>query len=416
MGRPPKKKHANSSKNSGVENSLRFRTYPKEFFLLVISTLSIFLAYHMSQPILPLHLLELGASTVEIGAIIGFLSVVLTFSKLPSGIIAQRSAMITGLAFSGIGQGVTQLLYAFSPTYNWYYLAQVIHAVTIAPMVSVGIASCQKMAPTGRRGEAMGFYLSAYGIAATVGPIICSFLLHFLSYSQIFVVASLIPVAGILPLALADRRIRFLPDVSGSEATVVEQMSAILHVRSLNVLSLLRFLYAIIFGFFGAFFVVHAEVNLFILPSNIALMLGVMGAADLIVRFPLGRLLDRLNYKWTLVGSYGTLGILYYILSETRAPLILTALLFFIGLALGVRVTSEWVMLSDYSPKGARSVTSGYMSTVDNIGRGLGAILGAYIVLATSISFVFKLAAAILVVSTLLSLSVKAPKDIGMMD
>jgi predicted MFS family arabinose efflux permease len=399
---------------SGVENSLKFRTYPKEFFLLVISTLSIFLAYHMAQPILPLQLLELGANTLEIGAIIGSLSLVLTFSKLPSGIIAQRSAMTTGLAFSGIGQSVTQILYAVSPTYNWYYLAQVIHAITIAPMVSVGIASCQKMAPAGRRGEAMGFYLSAYGIAATIGPVVCSFLLLFLSYSQIFVVASLIPIAGTLPLILADRRIRFLPDVSGPERTVVEQMSAILHVRSLNILSLLRFLYAIIFGFFGAFFVVHAEVNLLILPSTITLMLGVMGAADLIVRFPLGRLLDRLDYKWMLVGSYGALGILYYVLSETRAPLALTALLFFIGLALGVRVTSEWVMLSDYSPEGARSITSGYLSTIDNTGRGLGAILGAYVVLATSISFVFKLATAILVMSTLLSLSVKAPNDVRM--
>ncbi len=395
----------------GSRISLKFNEYPREFFLLVISTLAIFLAYNITLPILPLHLLLLGAGSLEIGAIMGTLSFVLTFTKLPSGILAQRSTMQRALAFSATGQAITQILYSVCTASNCFIFAQIFHAITLAPLVSVGIASSQKMAPDGRRGEAMGFYLCAYGIAATVGPVICSLLLLWMNYAQIFLISSAIPLLGVLPFLFVKGSVHLGIDETGSERNVIKELGLLVRSRNVNLVSFLRFLYATTFGFFGAFFVIHAEVNLLFLPSAITLMLAAMGAADLIARFPLGRMLDRIDYRWALVGSYAILGFLYYVLSEIQAPFELTAILFLTGLATGVRVTSEWVMLADNSPEGARSMTSGYMSTIDNIGRGFGATLGGYIVMASSISLGFKLAGAIMFVAALVSTQVGGSVD-----
>lgn len=392
---------------------MKFQDYPKEFFLLVISTLAIFLAYNISLPILPLHLLVLGAGSLEIGAVMGILSFVLTFTKLPAGILAQRSTMQKALAFSASGQAITQVLYSVCTTSNCFLFTQIFHAITIAPLVSVGIAASQKMAPDGRRGEAMGFYLCAYGIAATIGPVISSLLLLSMNYAQIFLISSSIPLLGVLPFLFVKGSVQLGIAETGSERNVIKELGLLVRSRNVNFVSFLRFLYATTFGFFGAFFVVHAEVNLLFLPSTITLMLAAMGAADLIARFPLGRMLDRIDYRWALVGSYAVLGFLYYVLSEIQAPFELTAVLFLTGLATGVRVTSEWIMLADNSPEGARSMTSGYMSTIDNIGRGFGAIVGGYIVMIFSMSLGFKIAGAIMFAATLISTQVRGSVDLA---
>lgn len=391
-----------------MEKSLRYSDYPKEFFLLVISTLAIFLAYNISYPILPLYLVSLGAGSPEIGAIMGALPFILTLTKLPSGILAQQSAMKRVLAFSAVGQSITQVLYWFCPIVYCFYFAQVFHAVTLAPLVSVGIAASQKMAPVGKRGETMGIYLSGYGIAAAIGPIICSSLLLFLDYASIFLVSSFLPILGFIPFVFIKASLRLGSQDTSSKRNVVKELVLLLRSRDVNLVSCLRFLYALTFGFFTTFFVIHAEVNLTLSPSIITLMLALMGAADLIARFPLGRLLDRIDYKWMLAGSYAVLGALYYVLSEIRVLSVISITLFLIGLATGVRVTSEWIMLSDSSPKGARSMTSGYMSTIDNIGRGIGATVGGYVVFLFSIPFGLKIAALTMVVSVLLSAQIRS--------
>jgi predicted MFS family arabinose efflux permease len=375
--------------------------YRNEFYELILSSITIFLASETARPLLPLYVTSMGASFVELGIIIGVMSISLILTKVPLGILAEKANGKIVIVSCGIAQSICQISYSFIPSLIWFLPIRILHAISIAPLVPLAIRKTQEYAPIGKTGETLGVFLTSYGVANTMGPFLCSLLLTRFTYVQVFQILSILPLIGILPL-VSGARFPFLSNVETNlKSQVSSAFSHIRHSRNLTVLTALRIVFAFANGLFVTYFIVYAEESIHLAPFIIMFLLGVRGAADMSLRIPVGKVVDHVDTKYFIVLGFGIVSIVYYLLSEIEDLFLLALLMIFYGIALSFRVVSDWTIVAGNSPDGCRSVIAAYLSTMYNVGSAAGEIFGGVFATFLAIPDLFKLSSLLMIVGVL---------------
>ncbi|MHA1977783.1 MAG: MFS transporter [Candidatus Hodarchaeales archaeon] len=386
--------------------------YPREFYMLIFFNLTAFIAYETTIPILPLYIVDKGATRIEVGLIVGMFSFTLMVSKIPIGILTDRVGGKYLLIFSALAQCICQLSYSILPSINWFYPIRILHALSISNIVPLAIGKIQDYTPQGKTGETLGTFLTSYGLAITFGPFLCSTLLTVMTYSQIFQFAAIIPVLGLIPFIKTDSLNQFRRQSDQKSVNSVQSLNDIFHSRNLMILTFLRLFFGITYAFFITYFVLYAKDTLAIAPYLIAFLFGMRGITDLIIRIPVGKLIDKIDYRWCLYMAFCLLAIVYFLMSEISEPYLLIVLAAVYGPALGLRVVSEWTMLVTHSSSDARNVTAAYLSTIFHVGSGIGAVAGGVLTTFLEVPILLKFSSVLMLSSLILIFLIHDNKSI----
>ena len=337
--------------------------------------------------------MEKGATTFELGVIISLLSFTAIAAKIPLGMLAERVGRWSIIPVVVVGQTISLLLYSIAPDYTWFYPIRVFHALILAAFGPTALTITQDLAPPNKRGSTMGTFLTSVGVAATFGPLLCTFLVSYVSYPQLFQIASVIPLIGLVPLLLARRK---SPRISSHKKTsLLGSLKAIFSSRSMLVLSYLRLAFSFANAFFITLFAVYVEENLLLTASLIALFFGIKGIANMLSRIPSGKLADRVGCKRPIILAFTLLAVTFLAISEARDVYLLAFSMVIYGVAHGMRAVSEWSMLGECAPSEAGNVATAYLSTVFNVGAALGAVAAGALSVFLNVQIIFKLASVI---------------------
>jgi len=370
--------------------------YPREFYYLVASSFMIYLALESTRPILPLYIAEKGASPFELGLVIGIFSICTMIAKMPLGKITELMKRKYVLIVAAVGQSASQFLYSIAPSPEWFYPIRILHAVTMAPLFPVAFTISQEMAPSNRSGDATGKITAAYGLGTMIGPFLCSFLLSFLAYNQLFQAVAIFPLLGLFLLFGAGEEKQVARSSDTTEGSSDLFLDHLRRSRNLKVLAYLRFSHSFAYAFFLTFFVIYAENTLAIAPALIAFLFGMKGTADLMLRIPAGKMGDRGNDKWMLAIAFTGLSSFYFLISEAQQIPFLMGLMVLLGLSISIRVVSEYIVLSESSSPKTRNMAASYLSTIFYVGSSLGAILAGVLASYLPIPVIFKGASVLL--------------------
>lgn len=366
---------------------------PKQLYLLTITTITLFLATQTIQPILSLYIMEKGATTFELGIIISLLSFVAIAAKIPLGILAERVGRWSILPAVAVGQTISLLLYSIAPNSTWFYPIRIFHALVLAAYAPTAIAITQDLAPRDKRGTAIGVFLTSVGVTSTFGPFLCTFFVNFLAYEQLFQIVSVIPLLGLIPFLLIIRDKK--PGGAyyrRTDLNIRESLSVITSSRNIQVLTYLRLVFSFTNAFLITFFAIHAEENLLISLSLIALLFGIKGATNMLSRIPSGKLADRIGHKYPITIAFILLTIAFLTISETSNIYLLAFAMIIYGAAHGMRAVAEWSMLGDYAPLEVGNVATAYLSTMFSVGAAFGAVVAGILSITIDIPSIFKLA------------------------
>jgi MFS family permease len=249
---------------------------PKTLYLLTATTITLFLASQTIQPILSLYITAKGATTFELGVIISLLSFVAIGAKIPLGLLAEHVGKWPIIPAVAVGQTVSLLLYSIVPDPTWFFPIRIFHALVLAAYAPTALAITQDLAPEGRRGLTMGVFLTAVGATATLGPLICTFLVAYLPFEQVFQAAAVIPLLGLFPYSLIVRatRSRTAPEEKAN-SNLRESLRTIVSSWNMLLLTYLRLAFSFTNAFFITFFAIHATDNLLLSTSVVALLFGI---------------------------------------------------------------------------------------------------------------------------------------------
>ena len=352
---------------------------PRSFYIVSVASLLFQLARHTTQPIFSLYVLEMGASLLQLGLILSIQSILMVVVKIPFTMVAERIGKNRMFIIAFVIQATAPLLYAFAPNPTWFYIIPFYQIIALGSFNQLAMATASNMAPARRQGDALGRYMTFMSMGMFIGPLITSFLVAYISYRQLYLVTTIFPVVGLalflryMPKGEATHRA--LTDDGGDKPGTLDILKVILRKRNVLVLTLVRTTYSLSNTVFTSLFALHAVEELGFTPSMASLLFSVVGFSNAFIKFPAGRLADRIGAKKVLMAAFGTLVLVYVSIAYMRGivPILFSLVLF--GACWGTRAVTEWTTLANTVTAETKAMAMSYLQSIWGVGATLGSLM-----------------------------------------
>lgn len=373
------------------------RSLPRAFYTVSSAAFMYELALFTTQPIMALYILDFGVSILELGIILAVQSVLLILLRIPLTIIAQRIGEMKMLQIAFLVLSTSQVMYAFATAPVWLYLLPFYQILANGSFFQLATAAASNMAPQTRQGDALGRYMFLTNMGMFLGPIICSALLVYLKYPQLFLVSATFPTVGLLLLRSYTENRKFR-DSHGSEknhnlaANSVQSLGPIFHQRNVIVLATIRTLYSMSNKIFTTLFVIYAVQQLGNSPSAVALLFSILGLTNTLIKIPAGLASDRFGRKPVLLLTFGAVVANYVALAYIKDLGALAVLIGIFGACWGTRAVTEWSYLSSSVTPEQKTIAISFMESFWDTGTTIGSILSGILASVVAYQTTFLLA------------------------
>lgn len=368
---------------------------PGSFYAVAFAGFLWEMGLFMTQPILTLHYLNIGASILFIGLLLGLQAFLLIFLRLPLTILATRVGERKMLALSFAAQALQLALIGFAPSPVWLYIIPVVQLVAAGTFFQLITAMNSGQAPPDRQGDALGRHMTIVSAGMFLGPALCGMLVGPLGYPRVFLVASLLPLAGLGLLLRVTKDLGAGRNLRNHEVPSLKSLKALLGQRNIIALAVIRTLYSTSNNLFLTLFSIYAVNSLGFDPSLVAVLYSIQGVANAFVKVPMGWASDKWGRKAVLLVTFTGIIFCYVGFAMLTAyPLVAMVMLFFGG-CWGARAVTEWAFLAVIVPPESRTIAIGYMESFWDIGGSAGSLLAAVAVGILPYQTIFLLLAAL---------------------
>ncbi|MBO4365094.1 MAG: MFS transporter [Eggerthellaceae bacterium] len=144
----------------------------KGFVECVIIQFLGYMAFGMTMPVLPMHIVNISGSTVAAGAITGMFAFCALVMRPFSGYVADRTNKRTLQTFGLLACAVGSAGYALAPGLGWLIGVRIVHSIGFVLQSTVTIAITLSMVPKGREGEAVGYFSLTQVVTTATAPLV----------------------------------------------------------------------------------------------------------------------------------------------------------------------------------------------------------------------------------------------------
>jgi len=368
----------------------------KNLFYIYLSIFLVYVGYGLTLPLLPFFVERMSSSpmsretvSLHVGMITGvFALMTVLFAPLwgkLSDSIGRKPLFSIGL----IGTAVSIFLFGISSNLTLLYSSRILGGIFAAAVIPVASAYVSDLTPVGIRGKVLAWIGGASALGATIGPAIASFLTNInlpssynlwnFTFDEFSIPFTTVSILLGLNLFLIKKLPAPFEADSESIAILIprnEKLNIFSLIKSIRFLLILSFVSQYSLMLFEATFSLHAKylINYGTLELGIIYSFcgGVMGIAQ---SFFIGNLIDKKGEKKLLpIGFFLTaIGISSLMVFENIFLIILSVTILSIGISSITPSLSS--LITKRFPQNTGSAL-GIQNSVDNLGKGFGAILG----------------------------------------
>ncbi|TBL69960.1 MFS transporter [Paenibacillus thalictri] len=364
------------------------RLWTKPFILMTAGNLFLFVAFYMLYPTLPSFIKQMGGSESQVGLAMGtFALSAVIFRPLVGGLLdrfGRRPFIVSGL-----------LLFTFAMyMYGWVggivvlIGLRILHGLSWALSTTAMITSITDTIPAARRGEGMGWFSTSMTLAMAIGPMFGIWVTQNHSYSTLFLFAVGLSVVALLLTFGA--KMPFRPQTGTRKMELYEK--SVLPIA------------ASVFFLFISYGGITTFVPLF--AGSIQVNSGAFFltfAATLALSRPIsGKLSDRFGEMVIIAPSLVVTIAAMIVLSVSTglAGVLVSAVLYGIGFGSAQPAfQSATILLARVDRKGVANAT---ISTANDLGIGLGAIMLGWVSQYASYQVLFEVSAVSVGISLIL--------------
>ncbi|MDP2644098.1 MAG: MFS transporter [Desulfobacterales bacterium] len=255
--------------------------WSKNFTLICVSNLFLFLGFQMLMPTLPIYVKEIGGNETMVGLMSGIFCLSSVASRPFIGKQLDTRGRKGILAISLAVIVLITLSYYWTHAIATFMLVRLLHGFAWSGANTAGSTTAADVMPDLRRGEGMGYYWLFAAVAMAIAPGLGLWIIGSYNFALLFVMGAALALASLL--VVIPIRLPALPARSPNQST------ALLEPTSLAPSAVLFF---VTFAFSGtiAFLSLYA-VQLHI--SNIGIYYAVFAVVLVAVRPVAGRLMDK---------------------------------------------------------------------------------------------------------------------------
>lgn len=336
----------------------------KNFVLTWIARFGFFFSYQQIQPLFPLYLKELGASSKVIWVVMSLLTIAATAGRIPMGLLIDRYGKKKLLVYGICVFSIATLGYVWASSILHISFLRMLHGIGWAACTTAAITLAADIAPRERRGEMIGYAGVSSNLAGALGPLAGFAIFYRLGYQGLFLTAFIVGLVSLL-FAFRVREPKVAPQPRSQRG-----LRGILVPESL--------LPAITTGFItfchGS---VHTFLPLYALEQglkNPGLYFAVFAASTLLVRPVAGPLSDRISRRAVILPGYFVYLVGMMVLALAPSPLFLLIAAALTGLGLGAAHPAIMTLTVDLVPAYSRGRSLAQFAFCFDLGVGLGSI------------------------------------------
>jgi MFS family permease len=179
------------------------RLWSLPFVLSILSAFAFFCSFYLALAALPKYLRdELGCTTGQIGIILGIFSVAAIVFRPRIGRIVNVGVVFAPMLLAAAIFTTANALYVVATAIPFLILLRLFHGSGMACYTTAAPTLVAALAPTHRRGEAMGFWGMANTLSLAIAPAFGLAIAARWDYRTMFVVSALIGVVAVMTTAL----------------------------------------------------------------------------------------------------------------------------------------------------------------------------------------------------------------------
>lgn len=370
--------------------------WTKNFVLLILSNMFLFLALEMLLPTLPIFASDKGGTDTEIGLIVGMFSFSAVFLRLFVGIasdkIGKKTLLLAGVAICLIGTAS----YPAAATISIMLMLRAVHGIGFGISTTLYGTVVSDIIPASRRGEGLGYFGTGNAVSISVGPFLGLWLMESFSFTVMFIVAASSLLASFVCTSFVKGETK-AERAAAKAAAAAEQVPLVYRFveRKAIMPSLLGMLMGLSFGgIVGFITLLGKEANI----SNIGFFFLVVAVSEVLIRLVSGKIFDTKGRFWVLFPSallciVGTV-LLYF--TDTLWLLLLAGGFYGAGFGAMFPALQAWV-INRVEPHRRGVATATFYNAFD-LGIGLGAIVLGVIVAWTDYATMFLISSVFFVV------------------
>ncbi|MDP5338224.1 MAG: MFS transporter [Nodularia sp. (in: cyanobacteria)] len=343
--------------------------------LLVLFTAGLLFWCSMASllPTLPLYIKEVGASSQQIGIVMGSFAIgMLLFRPWCSNLADRRGRKIV-LLIGMSAAAIAPLGYIFATSIMPLMVLRAFHGISIAAFGTAYIALVGDLAPAKNRGEIIGYMSLVNPIGLAIGPALGGYLQAAAGYIPLFILSAALGLAGMLCIIpIVNPPIDDTPHNSPTE----NQFWRLLLSPRVRIPAIVMLLIGVAIG------TVHTFVALFIQSTNVDLNPGLFYTVAAIASFNVRLFTGRASDKYGR-GLFITLSLIAFTLAmvgiwqANSAPVFLLSA-FVEGAASGTAIPMMAAMMTDRAYPHERGRIFGVSMVGLDIGIAIaGPVLGS---------------------------------------
>lgn len=367
-----------------IQKAMQLSSDKKLLYIVIGASLLLMLGTAVTRPLLPLFIVKVGATSVQLGFIMALPRIVSAFTRLPVSAISERIGKRRLVLFALALSVLSTALYAF--IYNPLLFFPVVSLAAMSWSITSPIAMTivSNQSTPDNRGVIMGLYYTSIAAALFAGPLIGSFLTLFMDLRKLFLISAAFPLIAFVCFSLLVKPTMLGDDTNQEEREVVEENRTFRDVIKLfknrNVLALCyaRIAISISMAVFSTLFPIYAEETIGLTASLISLLFSIRGVTNMLIRMPSGRLSDKVGRRKPYITAYATLVIVFFILSRVASFELLIVGMILYGFGWGMRIAPSTALLTESVPPHTRSIALATFMTMWDIGFTIGALMTGF--------------------------------------
>ncbi|AZI57130.1 MFS transporter [Nakamurella antarctica] len=325
---------------------------------------------------------QLGASPATAAMVVGLAGIGQVVADIPAGVLATRFGDRAAMLGAAILTSLALALCMWGPNLAVFAAAMFATGMGTAVWLLARQAYVTQVVPFHMRARAMSTMGGVYRIGLFIGPFLGSLVVHLTSLAgayAVFLVCCVLAVA-VLFSAKDLREDVPLPTASSTFALARAQ-APVLRTLGVGVIlvSAVRGARQVVLPLWGE--------HLGLTPAAIAVIFGISGAADMLLFYPAGKMMDRFGRSAAAIPSMTVVAISLALLPLTHSAFTLAAVGIVMGLGNGIGSGLIMTLGADFAPPGNQARFLGVWRLLGDFGNGVGPLALAGLTAAASLGF-----------------------------
>ncbi|MFA7468847.1 MAG: MFS transporter, partial [Desulfotomaculaceae bacterium] len=344
-----------------IQSGQKVPLWTRDFILICLANLTIFLGFQMLLPTLPVYVKHLGGDEAMAGLVIGVFTIsavlIRPFVGMALDIYGRKVIYLVGLLIFLL----SSLAYNWVPTVAMLLAIRFIHGFGWGAASTAGGTIATDVIPKQRLGEGMGYYGLATTLSMAVAPAAGLYIIDNASFTTLFVISAAFGLATFI-----------LGSLIHYEKIAGDGQRGTLYERSALRPSLVMFFVTTTYGAVVSFIALYGAQRGIV---NIGIFFTIYAVVLTLIRPVAGILVDRRGFNVVVIPGIICIGVSMLVLSQAQTlPMFLLAGVIY-GVGFGLVPPGMQAMAVKNVPPNRRGAANATFFSSFDLGIGIGATM-----------------------------------------